>query len=318
MRTYFLLIISFFQSMILSAQDKNYSEWYLQRDDADIFVKEIKSGKDTVIVVHGGFGANHDYMLDALEGLKDTFYFILYDQRGSLLSPAKAEDLTFEKNIDDLLALTDALKLKKTKLFCHSMGTLVGMEFVKQHPDLVSHLVLAGAILPKSDSLKSVFSRRYEKQVNYLVNRKEVKELTEPYLTKGINDLHTVKDIETSELTHKDLTEYWRITFAAVNLYDVRKHIYLKGGRAYYKQSASVIAETVNWDYDYRNILNNNTKTTIINGDYDFLDFHGEAFKTSLNGYDKIELRIIPNAGHNSWIDNPIIFKDYLKNALLK
>ena len=198
------------------------------------------------------------------------------------------------------------------------MGTLVGMEFAKQHPDLVSHLVLAGAILPKSDSLKSIFSKRYEKQVNYLMNRKEVKKLKEPYLAKGINDLHTVKDIETSELTHKDLTEYWRITFAAVNLYDVRKHSYLKGGRAYYKQRQSVMAETINWCYYYITILNDNTKTTIINGDYDFLDFHGEAFKASLNGYDKIELRIIPHAGHNCWIDSPSTFKDYLKSALLK
>lgn len=65
------------------AQDKRYEEWYLKtKDTISIFVKEIKSAsKDTVIVVHGGFGANHDYMLDAIKGLESKFYFILYDQQ---------------------------------------------------------------------------------------------------------------------------------------------------------------------------------------------------------------------------------------------
>ncbi|SKB33780.1 alpha/beta hydrolase fold [Salegentibacter salinarum] len=49
--------------------------------------------------------------------------------------------------------LTKALKLEKVKLSCHSMGTLIGMEFTKQHPDLVTNLVLAGALSPKSNSL---------------------------------------------------------------------------------------------------------------------------------------------------------------------
>lgn len=147
----------------LSAQDKNYCEWYLQREDVDIFVKELGTGKDTVIVVHGGFGANHDYMLDAIKGLEKKIHFVLYDQRGSLLSPTKKENLTFQKNVDDLYSLVKALKLKKAKILCHSMGTLVGMELTKQHPELVSNLVLTGTIAPRSDSLRSVFSERYEK-----------------------------------------------------------------------------------------------------------------------------------------------------------
>jgi len=303
---------------MLYAQDKNYSEWYLQQDDADIFVKEIGHGKDTVIVVHGGFGANHDYMLDAVEGLQDKFRFIFYDQRGSLLSPTAKENLTFQKNVDDLLALTKALKLDKTKIFCHSMGTLVGMEFTRQHPDRVSHLVLSGAVLPKSDSMKSVFSERVDRQVAFLSGRKEVATLIQPFKEKGIDDLRSIDDIENSKLSHKDLTDYWRIGFASVNIYDMNKYQLVKGGRAYYKQDAAVMTETVNWNYDYRNILNNKVKTTIINGDHDFFDFNGEIFTSLLKGYDRIALKIIPKAGHNSWIDHPLLFRKELEGALLK
>ena len=57
-------------------QSKDYMEWYLSTPDSldtynqDIYVRELGTGKDTVIVIHGGFGANHDYMLDAIQGLE--------------------------------------------------------------------------------------------------------------------------------------------------------------------------------------------------------------------------------------------------------
>ena len=88
------------------AQDKSYEEWYLEtKDSLDIYVRGIGTGKDTVIVVHGGFGANHDYMLDAIKGLETKYHFVLYDQRGSTLSPAPIEKLTFPKNVEDLYLL---------------------------------------------------------------------------------------------------------------------------------------------------------------------------------------------------------------------
>lgn len=316
MKTLISFILITLQSIFLFAQDKNYSEWYLQREDVDIFVKEIGTGKDTIIVLHGGFGANHDYMIDPIKGLKNKFHFILYDQRGSLLSPTKKENLTFQKNVDDLYGLTKALKLKRVKLFCHSMGTLVGMEFTKQHPELVTNLVLAGALIPKSDALESVFSDRQKKQVSFLLNRKEVLQLAKPYKVKGIDSIKSIQDIEKSRLTHKDLTDYWRLKFAAVNIYDLKKSNLLKGGRAYYKQDASVMSETVNWDYDYRKVMNDETKTTVINGEFDFLDFEGKIYKSLIEGYPNIRLNLIPDAGHNAWIDQPRLFKEYLVKGL--
>lgn len=312
-RLFTLFLLLLFHS--LSAQDKNYCEWYLQREDVDIFVKELGTGKDTVIVVHGGFGANHDYMLDAIKGLEKKIHFVLYDQRGSLLSPTKKENLTFQKNVDDLYSLVKALKLKKAKILCHSMGTLVGMELTKQHPELVSNLVLTGTIAPRSDSLRSVFSERYEKQIYFLTKRQEVAELIKPFKDKGVDSLKSISDIEKFKFSHKELTEYWRINFAAANIYDIKKYNLLKGGRAYYNQDASAMVETVNWNYDYRSVLNN-TKTTIINGAYDFLDFNGDNLKALLDEFPNIRLEIIPNAGHNSWVDNPKLFKQYLLKAI--
>ncbi|GAB3023831.1 hypothetical protein GCM10027051_30520 [Niabella terrae] len=229
--------------------------------------------------------------------------------------PQKKENLSFQKNVDDLFALVKELKMKRAKLFCHSMGTLLGMEFTKQHPELVANLVLAGVLIPKSDSLHTVFSKQYEERIHFLLNRQEVFDLIKPYKDKGIERLGAVSEIENSMFSHKELTEYWRIQYAAVNIYDIKNYNLLKGGRAYYNQDASIMVETVNWKYDYRNPMNN-TKTTIINGAYDFFDFNGDCFKSLLKGFPNIQLDIIPDAGHVSWVDNPELFRQYLLAAL--
>ncbi|MGL5891213.1 MAG: alpha/beta fold hydrolase, partial [Bacteroidia bacterium] len=161
-------------------QDIGYEEWYLKTSDStDLYVRELGSGKDTVIIVHGGFGANHDYLLDAIEGLETQYHFVLYDQRGSLMSPAPESKLTFPKNVDDLHRLITELKLNKAKIICHSMGTLVGMEYLRLHPDRVSNLVLIGALPAKADTIggSSIFSKRYMDQLDYLTKRKEVIDL---------------------------------------------------------------------------------------------------------------------------------------------
>lgn len=304
---FFFILTLFLNSAILKAQDINYEEWYMNTSDSvRIFVKELRSqSKDTVIVVHGGFGANHDYMLDAVKGLEGKFHFIFYDQRGSLLSPTSLEKMTFAKNVNDLYELVIKLRLKKVKLLCHSMGTLVGMEFTKLYPNLVSKLVLAGAILPKADSISNVFSEQMIKNLTYLENRQEVKNEKKYYIN---NKEH---------LTDKEKTEYWRISFAEANIYNISKWKLLKGGQIYYNEDAYVITQSVNWNYDYRSTLSKRN-ATIIQGQYDFLDFNLKNYKDKLEGYKNIELKIIPNAGHNSWIDNPILFRKYLYEALTK
>ena len=294
-------------------QNKNYSEWYLRTPDSldaynqDIYVRELGTGKDTVVVIHGGFGANHDYMLDAIEGLENKYHFVLYDQRGSLLSPAPKEKLTFQKNVNDLDLLIRQLGNRKVKIMAHSMGTLVAMEYLQQHPEKVSNLVLAGAILTRSDSMESVFSKRQNEQIKFLSSRPEVKAL--PIYKR-------YKELKGKFTSDRERTDFNRMAFAASNIYKIDRYKLMRGGFHYYKDEASVMSETVNWKYDYRKSLNDNAKTTIIFGDHDFLDFNGEVHRELIKNHKKINFRLIKSAGHNIWIDQPEIFRKELDMAL--
>lgn len=302
----FLLI-----AVSVSAQQNKYEEWYFNtKDSLRIYVKEsLSKSTDTVIVLHGGFGANHDYMLDATKGLEDQFHFVFYDQRGSLMSQPSAPEkyLTFDKNVGDIETLMKALNIKKAKFLCHSMGTLVGMEFLKQHPEMVKNMVLAGALTPVAKSAEDVFTKRQNEQVKFLMERKEVKDLLQPY--------ERIQNLPPREAIRK-----WRIQFASVNSYQLNKSLQnFKGGMAYFNQRvANAMPKTINWNYDFRDAMNKNGKITVINGEYDFMDFGSKTYSENIKNYPSIELKVIPNSGHNVWSDEPELFKKELEKALRK
>lgn len=91
------LIISLFTILNCNSYGQESEEWYLYTPDKiNLFIYEFGKG-DTVVVLHGGFGAEHSYMIDALKPLRKKFHFVMFDQRGSLRSPASDSLLSFEK-----------------------------------------------------------------------------------------------------------------------------------------------------------------------------------------------------------------------------
>ena len=67
------------------------NQWYMntQGDDGTLRHYIAEYGRDaspakTVIVLHGGWGADHSYLIPVIQPLAREFRFVLYDQRGSL------------------------------------------------------------------------------------------------------------------------------------------------------------------------------------------------------------------------------------------
>ncbi len=98
----------------------------------------------TLIVLHGGPGADYRYLLD-LRVLADTYFVVFYDQRGSgLSSRVDAETLTTQDMIDDLDLFVDHYSPdKQVYVIGHSWGAMLASAYVGQHPDKVAKLVLA-------------------------------------------------------------------------------------------------------------------------------------------------------------------------------
>ena len=96
-----------------------------------------------VVVLHGGPGASHDYLLpqyDLLSKGRELFY---YDQRGGGQSPAPREaPLGWEAHVSDLEGIRIALGQDRLTICGYSWGGLLGLLYTLRHPERVERLAL--------------------------------------------------------------------------------------------------------------------------------------------------------------------------------
>jgi len=288
-------------------------EWYLPTEDksCELYLYEIGAG-EPVVVVHGGFGAEHSYLLDAIKGLENCYRFILYDQRGSLRSPCKPEFISIEKHVQDLESLRRELKLEKMTLLAHSAGTLLVMFYLQKYPQRVQNIVFLGPVVPKAgkylDRSEVAVIKDSQAAFEKFVERPEAKA---EYKKEGIDQPNK---------NAKQLTHLFKISFAAGNIYHVERWAQMKGGKVFWSQEAAqATSKSLPSDYDFTPTLKQHPyPITIIAGDHDVADFGNRLWKKVVAGINNMELMIIENAGHNSWIDEPDIFNKALKRALAK
>jgi class 3 adenylate cyclase/pimeloyl-ACP methyl ester carboxylesterase len=78
--------------------------------------------------------------------LARDFTLVRYDTRGNGLSDRTVDDMSFEALVSDLEVVVDAAALTRFALFGISQGSLISIEYVRRHPERVSHLILYGGM----------------------------------------------------------------------------------------------------------------------------------------------------------------------------
>jgi proline iminopeptidase len=109
-----------------------------------LYVKTVGHGPP-LVVVHGGPGASHDYLLPSFYRLASSYRLVFIDERGSGRSP-RLEDpkqYSVEKMADDVEAVRAALHLGKIALLGHSYGGVVVQSYAFKYQANLSHLILA-------------------------------------------------------------------------------------------------------------------------------------------------------------------------------
>lgn len=285
-------------------------EWYLPvGDDCRLYVREIGVG-DPVVVVHGGFGAEHSYLLDAVAGLEHRFHFIFYDQRGSLRSPCADSAISISAHVADLDRLRISLQLERMAIVAHSMGTFLAMSYLAEHPDAVGPMALLGPIIPRTPSSEDENDLYQEEQRNF-VNWAEAqasRELAEEQLNQP-----------DSLLSARERTHKWRIGYASGNIYRIARWRLLKGGHAFYNPAAGQAASRTMGNWDFTDELRNHTfAVTMLLGDHDLVGFGGRLHRRMVADIPELNLTILAEAGHNSWIDRPADVRRLLAQALVR
>lgn len=124
-----------------------------------IYYKIIGRGAP-LMIVHGGPGASHDYLLPYLLPLARTNKLIFIDERGSGRSQ-KLEDAskyTVENMVEDVEDVRLALGLGKISLMGHSYGGVLAQAYALKYQTNLTHLIL-GSTFPSTKAINEVLAK---------------------------------------------------------------------------------------------------------------------------------------------------------------
>ena len=129
----------------------------------DILERREGSGRETV-VLHGGPGASHDYLLPGFDLLAPGRTLIYYDQRGGGRSPVgRSVPVGWREHVADLDALREARGQERLTIAGDAWGALLALLYAIEHPDRVEKLALvspAPVWREARDRFEAEFARR--------------------------------------------------------------------------------------------------------------------------------------------------------------
>jgi proline iminopeptidase len=151
-----------------------------------------------VVVLHGGPGAHHDYLLPQYDRLapggksRELFY---YDQRGGGQSPVPREmHVGWREHVADLEAIRVSLGIDRLTLCGYSWGGLLALLYFVEHPQRVERLAL---VSPASPTV--TYRRQFDEEF--------ARRMAAPEITKARDELRA------SGLREQDPAAYQRRAF---------------------------------------------------------------------------------------------------------
>jgi len=128
--------------------------------NVEIFTRSIGVGVD-VVVLHGGPGAHHDYLLPQFDALARGRRLRYYDQRGGGRSPVERDvSVEWESHVSDLDGLLDHWGMSSAAVLGYSWGGLLALLYAIRYPNRVDRLALVSPA-PITASGRREFERRF-------------------------------------------------------------------------------------------------------------------------------------------------------------
>jgi proline iminopeptidase len=92
------------------------------------WAKYGRAGSPKLLVLHGGPGADHRYLLPQMLYLGENYELFFYDQRGGGLSKSDARiPVTWQTHVEDLGAVAEELGLDPVSIVGYSWGAMLGL-----------------------------------------------------------------------------------------------------------------------------------------------------------------------------------------------
>ena len=168
-------------------------EGYVQAEEAKLYYKSIGEG-EPVIIVHGGPGLSHNYLLPHLKNLSKIFQLIFYDQRGSGLSEANvdSESITVNEFVKDIDLIRTHFGFEKIHIMGHSWGGYLAMKYAITNPNNVRSLLLVSSNGKTEESLKD-----YDRIRAIRMTSEDTKQMSEIFASEEfkVAEVNTIENL---------------------------------------------------------------------------------------------------------------------------
>lgn len=129
---------------------ENVRSGYVNSDGVRLYYEIVGHG-EPLIMLNGGPGFPHDYLVETVE-LAPYARLVYFDQRGTGKSDKVDPSLyTVEANVQDVENLRRDLNLGRCGIFGHSWGGMLAQEYALAYPQRVSKLILADTFSSRED-----------------------------------------------------------------------------------------------------------------------------------------------------------------------
>lgn len=284
--------------------DLDSKKLYISADKAELFCKTFGKG-EPIIMIHGGPGLSHDYLLPQMAKLAETYFVIFYDQRGCGLSTGElnAESIQIGTFIEDLEAIRRYFGYEKITILGHSWGAFLAMNYAIAYPKFVHKLILLNSLPPSSDEF-SLFKQEWARRMAPYQN--EIKGIMEtPEFVKG--------EESTTQKYYQTIFGRYFYDPEKVKLLNLqmKPSAFLNGSKVYEIFSQNLLAKPFNLHDQIKQL---DINTLIIHGDSDPVPpCTAQKLHESIRGS---EYHLIKNCGHFPYVETPDELFLHLNNFL--
>jgi proline iminopeptidase len=153
------------------------------------WVKYGRADGPKLLVLHGGPGADHRYLLPQMLHLGETHDLLFYDQRGGGQSKADARiPITWETHVEDLGAVVEEFALDPLSLVGYSWGAMLALLYVVEqrgNPHLRAPDRMA---LISPAPLTREYRRQFEAEFNRRQQSPEVQRMRDELAASGLRE----------------------------------------------------------------------------------------------------------------------------------
>ena len=144
---------------------------------------------ETLLVLHGGPGADHAYLLPQMLHLAERYNIVLYDQRGGGKSNSESTaTITIDTHVADLDAIVKEFDMEAPSIVAYSFGAMIALTYCLAAQENAGIRKPARLALIDAAPLRMGYRKQFEAEFSRRQNSIEMKRLREELAASGLRE----------------------------------------------------------------------------------------------------------------------------------